>query len=146
MSSLPKISSFLLLRGTLLRHVEKQEKRTGSSYPANITGPSAGFSKLPQSVLCCWVKLKDKHQAGRGGCVRTSVQESEILWISAPTFTRKISFNARDQGLMPGLGRFPEEGNGYPLQYSCLEKFHGQRSLADYIVHGVTKSQTQLND
>ena len=28
-----------------------------------------------------------------------------------------------DPGLIPGLGRSPEEGNGYPLQYSCLEKW-----------------------
>jgi len=30
-------------------------------------------------------------------------------------------YNARDLGLIPGLGRFPGEGNGNPLQYSCLE-------------------------
>ena len=29
--------------------------------------------------------------------------------------------NAGDVGLIPGLGRSPEKGNGYPLQYSCLE-------------------------
>ena len=29
--------------------------------------------------------------------------------------------NAGDLGLIPGLGRSPEEGNGKPLQYSCLE-------------------------
>ena len=33
---------------------------------------------------------------------------------------------------MPGSGRFPGERNGNPLQYSCLEKSHGQRNLADY--------------
>jgi len=38
-------------------------------------------------------------------------------------------YNAGDLGLIPGLGRFPGEGDGNPLQYSCLEKFHGQRSL-----------------
>ena len=30
-------------------------------------------------------------------------------------------YNAGDLGLIPGLGRSPEEGNGKPLQYSCLE-------------------------
>ena len=30
-------------------------------------------------------------------------------------------YNVRDLGLIPGLGRFPGEGNGNPLQYSCLE-------------------------
>ena len=38
------------------------------------------------------------------------------------------------------LGRSPGEGNGYPLQYSGLE------NSMDSIVHGVAKSQTQLND
>ena len=34
------------------------------------------------------------------------------------------------------------EGNGEPLQYSCLEKFHGQRSLAGYSPWGYKKSNT----
>ena len=36
----------------------------------------------------------------------------------------------RDTGSIPGLGRSPREGNGSPLQYSCLENPRGQRSLA----------------
>ena len=36
----------------------------------------------------------------------------------------------RDTGLIPGLGRSPRGGHGNPLQYSCLEKSLGQRSLA----------------
>ena len=40
----------------------------------------------------------------------------------------------------PGLGRSPGEGKGYPLQYSGLE------NSMDCTVHGVTKSQTQLNN
>ena len=35
-------------------------------------------------------------------------------------------------GLIPGLGSFPEGGTGNALQYSCLEKSHGQRSVEDY--------------
>ena len=34
------------------------------------------------------------------------------------------------------LGRFPEGGHGNPLQYSCLENTHGQRSLAGYSPSG----------
>ena len=40
--------------------------------------------------------------------------------------------NARDPDLIHGLGRSPGEGNGNPLQYSCLENFHGLRSLVGY--------------
>ena len=38
----------------------------------------------------------------------------------------------RDVGSIPGLGRSPGGGHGSPLQYSCLENPHGQRSLAGY--------------
>ena len=34
---------------------------------------------------------------------------------------KESACNARDMGSIPGLGRSPGEGNGYPLQYSCLE-------------------------
>ena len=40
--------------------------------------------------------------------------------------------NAEDLGSIPELRRSPEEGNGYPFQYSCLENPHGQKSLAGY--------------
>ena len=40
--------------------------------------------------------------------------------------------NAEETGSIPELGRSPGEGIGYPLQYSCLENPHGQRSLAGY--------------
>ena len=42
------------------------------------------------------------------------------------------SKDLRDMGSIPGSGRSPGEGNGNPLQYSCLEKPQGQRSLAGY--------------
>ena len=47
--------------------------------------------------------------------------------------------NAGDLALIPGSGRSPGEGNGYPLQYSGLE------NSMDCIVHRVTKSWTQLS-
>ena len=50
--------------------------------------------------------------------------------------------NAGDQGLIPGLGRSPGEGNGNPLKYSCLENPHGQRSLAGYSQWGCKESDT----
>ena len=53
--------------------------------------------------------------------------------------------NAGDPGSMPGSERSPGEGNGYPLQYSCLENSM-DRGTWWATVHGVTKSQTQLSD
>ena len=40
--------------------------------------------------------------------------------------------NAGNVGLIPGLGRSPEEGNGNSPQYSCLGNRNGQRSLGSY--------------
>ena len=53
---------------------------------------------------------------------------------------KESTCSAGDLGLIPGLGRSPGEGKGYPLQYSGLENF------MDCIVHGITKSRTQLSD
>ena len=44
------------------------------------------------------------------------------------------------QGSIPGLGNFPGEGKGYPLQYSGLE------NSMDCIAHGIAKNRTGLND
>ena len=49
----------------------------------------------------------------------------------------------RDVGSIPGWGRFPGEGNGNPLQYSCLEN-PMDRGAWQATVHGVMKSRTQL--
>ena len=40
--------------------------------------------------------------------------------------------DTEDAGLIPELGRLPAVGNGNPLESSCLENPHGQRSLAGY--------------
>ena len=50
-----------------------------------------------------------------------------------------------DLGSIPGLGRSPGEGNGNPLQYSCLENPRDQGAWWA-TVHGVAKSRTQLSD
>ena len=49
--------------------------------------------------------------------------------------------DVRDVGSVPGLGRSPGEGNGNPLQYSCLEN-PMDRGGWQAMVHGATKSQT----
>ena len=49
---------------------------------------------------------------------------------------KNLPANARDPGLIPGLGRSPGEGKGYPLQYSGLENPKDRGAT----VHGVAKS------
>ena len=65
-----------------------------------------------------------------------------MKWMGFPCVSagKESACNAGDLGSIPGLGRSPGEGKGYPLQYTGLE------NSMDCIVHGVTKSQTQLSD
>ena len=54
---------------------------------------------------------------------------------------KESAYNAGDLGLIPGSGRSPGEGNGYPLQYSFLEN-PMDRGARWAVVHRVTKSWT----
>ena len=53
---------------------------------------------------------------------------------------KESTCSAGDLGSIPGLGRSPGEGKGYPLQY------FGLQNSRDCIVHGVAKSRTPLSD
>ena len=62
-----------------------------------------------------------------------------------PGITPRSAYSAGDLGSIPGLGRSPGEGNGTPLQYSCLETpMDGGAWWA--AVHGVAQSWAQLSD
>ena len=57
-------------------------------------------------------------------------------WLSG----KEYAHSAGATSSIPGLGRSPEGGHGNPLQYSCLEIPHGQRSLAGYSPRGCKES------
>ena len=78
--------------------------------------------------------LKKKKKSCRFGCFISSVG------FPSSSAGKESTCNAGDLGSIPGLGRSPGEGNGYPFQYSGLE------NSMDRIVHGVTKSQTRLSN
>ena len=63
------------------------------------------------------------------------------LWLGFPCGSagKQSACNVGDLGWIPGLGRSPGEGKGYPLQYASLE------NSMNCIVPGVTKSQTRLS-
>ena len=58
---------------------------------------------------------------------------------------KESACNAGDPGSVPGWGRSPGEGNGYPLPYSCLEN-PMDRGAWQATFHGVAKSRAQLSD
>ena len=62
-------------------------------------------------------------------------------WLSG----KESACNGGESGSIPGSGRSPGEGNGNPLQYSCLENPMG-RGAWQAIVYGAAKSQAQLSE
>ena len=66
--------------------------------------------------------------------------QSSILGLSYGLAGKESNCIVGDLGSIPELGRSHGEGKGYPLHYSDLE------NSVDCIIHGVTKSQTRLND
>ena len=67
----------------------------------------------------------------------------ELLSFLHSSVGKSSACNSGDPGLIPGLGRSPGEGNGNPLQYSCLENpMDGEAWWA--AVHSVAESQAQL--
>ena len=61
---------------------------------------------------------------------------------SGGTNNDEYTCNKRGLGLTSELGRSPGGGHGNPLQYSCLENPHGQRSLVGYSLWGRKQSDT----
>ena len=78
----------------------------------------------------------------RRGLRRPECRPELCHWFPAMGFPggsagKESACNVGDLGLISGLGRYPGEGKGYPLQYSGLE------NSIDCIVHAITKGQTQ---
>ena len=69
----------------------------------------------------------------------------EPLGFPAGSVEKNLAASAGDEGWISGSGRSPGEGNGNPLQYSCLENPR-DRGAWQATVHGVTKSWTWLSD
>ena len=65
--------------------------------------------------------------------------------IPGGSVVKNLTASAGDLGSIPGLGRPPGEGNGNPLQYSCLENSM-ERGAWWYTLHRVVKTWTQLRD
>ena len=65
---------------------------------------------------------------GSWGVVKERVSQVALVVKKPPANAEDI----RDTGSIPGSGRSPGGGHGTPLQYSCLENPHGQRSMVGY--------------
>ena len=70
-----------------------------------------------------------------------------MQWLTFPggSAVKNLPANARDEGLIPGLGRSPGEGNGNPLQYSCLGNPTDRVTWSAAVLEG-HKESTGLKD
>ena len=71
-------------------------------------------------------------------CVNVIRASRAVLVVENPLQCRR----SKRCGFDPWAGKIPGEGNSNPLQYSCLENHHGQRSLAGYSPWGREESDT----
>ena len=87
-----------------------------------------------------------QQQQAQNGCKMLTLYFSEVYAkFPGGSEDKASAHNAGDLDLIPGSRRSPGEGNGNPLQYSCLEDpMDGGAWWA--AVHGVAKSRTRLSD
>ena len=76
---------------------------------------------------------------------RRGASPGGIRHLTGGSDSKESACNAGDPDLIPESGRSPGGGNGDPLQYSCLEN-PTDRGAWGATLHGITKSQTRLND
>ena len=91
----------------------------------------------PPVMICCLKNMEN--------CWRVSNTILCIMGFLGESDGEESSWNWGDLGLTLGSGRFPGEGNGASLQYSCLENSL-DRGAWGTTIHGVAKSQTLLSN
>ena len=72
---------------------------------------------------------------------RWAVIPKVVPLVKNPPAMQETAYSTGDPGSVPGSGKSPGEGNGNPLQYSCLENPMNKGAWLS-TVHGVTKNQT----
>ena len=114
-------------------------QRKGQEYPIMIIIKTYIIWHLlyaSRRVLPCWTSYNPLNSPMKWVHLRFS----DFIVFCVSGSDKELSCNAGDLGSIPGLGR---EGNGYPLQCSCLENSM-DRGAWWATVHGVMKSRTQL--
>ena len=109
-------------------------------------GCHTSVENCPQIYSCALNPLEiSQHSLGSDPFPPQTFQQDTHLWLPWWLLKNQLaknpsSYNVGNLCLIPGLGRSPGEGTGYPLQYFGLE------NSKDCIVHGVAKNRTQLSD
>ena len=94
-------------------------------YHANRDQEKAGVAILISDKIDFKTKAVKRDKEGHYIMIKGSIQVEDItiinIYVPGGSEVKVSASNAGDLGLIPGSGRSPGEGNGNPLQYSCLE-------------------------
>ena len=149
-------SSWVQLRKLSLIPKPGKEALRSTSKSASLPAPNSDYDQGALTPLLLifliqwiWFNKLQKQRACSGWSTWRKMLSLGLCtrnWGCPGGFSDKeFSCSAEDAGWIPGWGRSPGEGNGSPLQYSCLEN-PMDRGAWQATVHRITKSQTQLTN
>ena len=130
-----------------LQIAEKRREAKSKGERERYTQVNAKFQRIARRDKKAFLSEQCKEIEGNNKMEKTSNFFKKIRdtkGFPCSSVGNESTYNARDLGLIPGLGRSPGEGNGNPLQYSCLENPMDRARWAK--VYGVAKSWIQLNN
>ena len=123
-----------------LKRLSTTQHRIGKDFPGSSDGREPAWNTGDLGSTSEWER---SHRYSCLECIAMG------LWwkkgFPGGLHSKESACNAGDPGLIPGLGRSPGEGNGNPLQYSCLGN-PMDRGAWRATVHGVAKSRTWLSN
>ena len=130
------------LRWLLLRRSTDSRPRTQESRPTGLIVPRHVESSQTrdETQVPCTARWILSYWTTTEAPVMATIYTAPTVGFPESSVGKESTHNAGDLGSIPGLGRSPGEGKGYPLQYSGLE------NSMDCMVHGVAKSRTQLSN
>ena len=144
----PDVKSHLTGKTTMLRKIEGRRRRENEDGITNSMG--VGLSKLQdivkgREVRCAIVHEVSKCQTWLRDWTTTLHIVPYMYNFPSGSDGKEFVCNAGDLSSIPGSGRLPGEGNGNPLQYSCLGNLM-DKGVWQATAHGVARSQTWLSD
>ena len=123
----------------------------GSPLRAAPQQPPSPKRQSLQLLLCRALRERDlTHKCLCGSSLLETLKsfaitQKQMLGFPGGSDGKESTCDAGDQDSIPGLGRFPGEGNSYSLQYSCLGNSK-DRGAWQTTLHGVSKKETQVSD
>ena len=142
------VGCHFLLQCVKVKNESEVAQRPTLCDPMDCSLPGSSVHGIFQARVLEWVAMSFSRRPRLKSWVRKipwrrdRLPTSVFLGFPGGSDCKESTCSARDPGSIPGLGRCRGGGHGNPLQYTCLENPHGQRSLAGYSLCGHKESDT----